>query len=243
MLFHAQMKMADVIHSNYILIPVINRLGVQLGFGDRTVAQTCEEIGLDSDFFLLIVNTFGNDDYFPEKKFKTFDIKGFIKYFQKTHDYYLTIQIPKIDHLIEDLAATSKQNEPRYRLILQFFKDYKQELNEHIALEEDVTFPYIETLYKMYHDSFEIQLYREVTKNYSMNRFLSEHSNIDEKISDLLSLLIKYIPSNGDEVIVNAIIFELFRLEKDIKDHTRLEEKILKPMVAELEASLKQFVL
>jgi regulator of cell morphogenesis and NO signaling len=37
------MKLADVIHHDFNLIPVINRFGIQLGFGDGTIEQICKE--------------------------------------------------------------------------------------------------------------------------------------------------------------------------------------------------------
>ena len=33
------MKLADVIQLNYMLIPVIHRFGINLGFGDKNVAD------------------------------------------------------------------------------------------------------------------------------------------------------------------------------------------------------------
>ena len=35
------MKLADVIHHDFNLIPVINRFGIHLGFGDSTIEQLC----------------------------------------------------------------------------------------------------------------------------------------------------------------------------------------------------------
>jgi regulator of cell morphogenesis and NO signaling len=36
-LFKENTKMADIIHGNYLLLPVINRFGIRLGFKDKTV--------------------------------------------------------------------------------------------------------------------------------------------------------------------------------------------------------------
>ncbi len=38
------MKLADVIHHDFSLIPVINRFGIQLGFGDSTIEEICDKI-------------------------------------------------------------------------------------------------------------------------------------------------------------------------------------------------------
>jgi regulator of cell morphogenesis and NO signaling len=48
------MKLADVIHHDFNLIPVINRFGIQLGFGDGTIEQICKEQNVNAAFFLII---------------------------------------------------------------------------------------------------------------------------------------------------------------------------------------------
>jgi len=71
-----------------------------------------------------------------------------------------------------------------------------------------------------------------------MKVYKQEHNEIDEKLTDLKNILIKYISGDFDQSVCSEIIFELFRLEKDIKDHSRIENNILMPMVADMEKSL-----
>ena len=61
------MKLADVIQMNYLLIPVIHRFGINLGFGDKTVSDVCEENNVDLNFFLQLVNAYHDQDYFPKE--------------------------------------------------------------------------------------------------------------------------------------------------------------------------------
>jgi len=55
---------------------------------------------------------------------------------------------------------------------------------------------------------------------------------------DLKNILIKYITGEFHEASCNAIVFELFRLEKDVMDHARIENTILTPLVVEMEKAL-----
>jgi regulator of cell morphogenesis and NO signaling len=236
-------KISEVVHENYLLIPVINRLGIRLGFGDKTINAVCQENGVDADFFVMILNIFSNEKYFPEHRLQTVNIKTFIEYLRQTHQYYLQIEIPAIEDCIFQLIEKSHKGDRTLGLIQDFFRDYKNELSAHILREETLTFPYINSIYRLFHESFDAEMYYEVTKDYSMKRFSDEHDNIDIKLLDLKNLLIKYILGNYDQVLLNRIVSELFRLEKDIKDHTRLEEKILKPWIQEIENNLKNFVL
>jgi regulator of cell morphogenesis and NO signaling len=235
-------KMAEVIHSNYLLIPVISRFGIHLGFGEKTVQVICDEADIDAEFFVTILNTFSNERYFPEKRLQTFNILIFIKYLQRTHDYYLKSQIPLIEGLIDTLIDKNETPDKNIKLVHDFFLIYKTELDEHIQREELITFPYIENIYHLLYNTFDLEKYKETTQSYSIKRFSEEHDNIDEKLFDLQNLFIKYIPGLYNHNIIHSIVFELFRLERDIRDHTRLEEKVMKPMVLEIENTLKSYM-
>ncbi|RPI01609.1 MAG: helix-turn-helix transcriptional regulator, partial [Ignavibacteriae bacterium] len=84
-LLTANMKMADVVHSNYLLMPVIQRFGIPLGFGENTVAAVCKKFRIEVDFFLAIINVFSNEHYFPEKKLQAFNVLMIVDYLEKTH--------------------------------------------------------------------------------------------------------------------------------------------------------------
>ncbi len=232
------MKMADVIHSNYLLIPVVNRFGIRLGFGEKTVKTVCRERGIDPEFFLAILNAFSNENYFPEKTLQTFNVLTIVKYLRKTHSYYIETQVPIIERQINALMGRSLKRNSSLRLVKKFFLEYKKELLVHLKREETITFPHIERVYRSYHSKASASG-SKILSRYSMKMYEKEHDNVDDKLYDLKNILIKYLQGEFDEAICNAIIFELFRLEKDIEDHTRIEDNILRPVVAEMEKTLQ----
>ncbi|HOV99712.1 MAG TPA: hemerythrin domain-containing protein [Bacteroidota bacterium] len=232
------MKMADVIHGNYLLLPVINRFGIRLGFGEKTVREVCNDHTIDVDFFVAMLNTFSNENYFPAKKIQTFNVLTILQYLQRTHEYYLNTLVPLIEQHLKTLLARSGRRNKSLTDVKKFFLDYKKELVAHFKLEDTVTFPYIEAVYNAYHHQTD-KTVRNQLSSYSMKTYQREHTNIDEKLLDLKNILIKYIHGDFDDASCNAIIFELFRLEKDIQDHTRIENNILLPLVTEMEQALK----
>lgn len=237
-LLTTDMKMAEVIHYNYHLISVINRFGIKLGFGHKTIQAICDENNIDSAFFLTIINTFSNKNYLPERKELNFNILEFIAYLRKTHKYYLSVQVPLIEKYLDAVVESCSNNSSNLVLLKKFFQDYKSELIEHLTREELKTFPYIERLYKLTHEMYDYKIYQDLTKDYSMNRYMEEHDDIDEKLIDLQNIIIKYLTGDFNEEFTHILLFELFRFEKDIKNHSHLEELILKPMVEEMEKSL-----
>jgi len=237
-LFTPDMKMADVIHGNYLLMPVINRFGVSLGVGEKTVRAVCQQHKIDVDFFLAIINAYSHEHYFQEKKLQTFNVLIIVDYLQKTHRYYIEAQVPLIEKLLNNLLRKSSVDIKQLRLIKKFFLEYKQELLNHLEREDVTTFPYVRKVYRLFNTSHPTAGEKRALSKYSMHVYEEEHNNVDEKLYDLKNILIKYIRSDSTEQLYQEVIFELFRLEKDILDHTRIEDNILLPLVAEMEDAL-----
>jgi regulator of cell morphogenesis and NO signaling len=61
---------------------------------------------------------------------------------------------------------------------------------------------------------------------------------VEIKLNDLKNLIIKYIEPSYNDNDCNEFLIMLFRFEQDIKDHDRIEEKILFPQVIRIEKEL-----
>jgi regulator of cell morphogenesis and NO signaling len=230
------MKMAEVIHLNYHLLMIISRFGINLGFGDKSIRQLCKEYNIDVDFFLEIVNSYHFKNYFPEKQLQGFSVKLIIDYLRKSHEYYIQIKLPQIALLLDQLSGLtgSIAGQP-LQLIDQFFKEYKKELEIHIKREEDKVYPYIFMVENSFVNKTPDQYIVDHIRQYSMDDFENEHDNVEDKLLDLKNLLIKYLPVPVDSNLSQAILFELFRLEADLRDHARIEDKVLVPKVKYME--------
>ncbi len=227
--FTKKNKMVDLIHSNYHLLPVIHRFGFRLGFGNKTVETLCDEYKIDTDFFLTIVNTFQSKDFFPEEKLLTFSPLLIIDYLKRTHQYYKVYSIPHIEKLMNQLQISAAEQNREMKMIEEFYREYKTKLLKHISDEEDKVFPYI---VKLVETPTQIE-----NKNLQLS-FEEEHENVDLEIDDLKNLIIKYISPRYNELICNELLIEIFRFEKDILNHARIEDTILIPQVKQLQLSI-----
>ena len=54
--FSENMKMADLILGNSKLLLMLPRFGMDLGFGDRSIAEVCRKSNVSPQFFLMICN-------------------------------------------------------------------------------------------------------------------------------------------------------------------------------------------
>jgi regulator of cell morphogenesis and NO signaling len=230
------MKMAEVIHLNYHLLPIISRFGIPLGFGEKTIGQLCHEYNLDVNFFLVILNSYHDKDYFPRKHLQGFPVKLIIDYLRKSHEYYLTIKIPLIAGLLKQLSVQAKGlSGESLQLIDKFFNEYKHELSSHIQREEDKVYPYIfkvEEAYRLEKSSSELV---GLIRQYSIDDYENEHDNVEDKLYDLQNIIIKYLPAPLDMNLCHTILMEMFRLESDLFDHARIEDMVLVPKIRFME--------
>jgi regulator of cell morphogenesis and NO signaling len=239
MQFRRNTRLADIIHSNYLLLPVLNRFNVQLGFGDKTVDEVCTEQRLNTDFFLVIVNSFHDHDYFPLEQLVSFPINLIIDYVRKSHSYYLDFKVPQIEKLIQTLSANAAEEQKKQlKLIERFFSEYKTELVDHIREEENAVYPYVLSIDEAFRENRITPEHIHLIQQNSISIYAGKHDNVEDKLYDLKNILIKYLPPVDDYVLSNALLTELFRLEQDLNDHARIEDKVLFPKVQFIESKI-----
>lgn len=214
-------KLSEIILNNPSLIPVINRFNIFLGVADKTVEDICNEKSLDANFFIAILNTFINDEYFPEKIIKSFNIKIIIDYLNKTNAYYKHFQLPNIERHFNSLISRSDSGNNNLYLMQKFFLEMKQELLAQIDYDQNEWFPKILQI-----DSSIIDYNKEIILNHNGD----EPNPIEDKLNDLKSFFIIHLSGEYDFNLCNAVIATIYTLEKDIKQNNRIRNRILKPM-------------
>ena len=111
------------------------------------------------------------------------------------------------------------------KIIHMFYKyEYKDEVENHFKYEEEVVFPYIKSLCN-----------NTLTPNFSIHEFESNHSNIEDKLNDLMNILIKYLPANIFPKERIEISLDIMEVTSDLSCHTLVEERVLVPFVEMME--------
>ena len=219
------------------LLLTLSHFGIPMGFGDKTIAQVCAENGVNPQFFLLICEVYSNDNHVPSSAtLRATPMEGLVPYLLRSHDYYLNRRLPHIGHHLEKIADMLPARAGK--AIKQFFNAYIEEVREHFAHEEKIVYPHISNLIAGKGDDFRIK------------DFLASHSNLEDKLSDLVQIIFKYLPSSlstertrqasslhSDDAI--DMIFDILQLSRDLRKHAIIEDKILGPYVKQLEKATK----
>ena len=77
---------------------------------------------------------------------------------------------------------------------------------------------------------------QDVKTDYKIKVFHENHTNIEDKLSDLMNILVKYLPADVFPKERIEIALDINELSADLMSHTLIEERVLIPFVESLEA-------
>lgn len=220
-LYEANDRMITLIRDNYNVLQALGAFGINLGFGDKTVREICEEQNVDCYTFLLVMNFIING-YRHQGPDESVSAETLLHYLKASHEYFLEFQLPHIRRQLEDALNADLRMK---QLILTIYDSYSRSILQHMKYEEQHLFPYVEAL-----------LRGEKNSDYDVKTFSEHHSDSSEKLHELKGIIIKYLPSNG---LVNnkltSALHDIYNNEQWLHLHADVEEEIFIPAIRQLE--------
>lgn len=223
--FRPNTIMLDLLNRNFALLLFLEHFGVDFHLGNQSVRQTCKDYKIEEAAFIAIGNLYNGILPGPEALSNIDSIDDIIRFLRSSHLFYKEDKYPEIMNYLAMLHENHKSKD--VILLEQFFRDYFQEVLDHLAYEEEVAFPYFHSLVLP-----EAPVGKE---NYSSGEYKEHHTDIETKLEDLKNLMLKHIKIDGDLTIKRKFLNSLFGLEFDLKIHSMIEELILIPLVEKIE--------
>lgn len=223
-------KLSVVIFNNPYVLIMLEHFGVGLPVHEKTVRQVCENNSISPNVFVTVTNLYNGIRPSGQPAFSNEDITGIISFLKNSHNYYLNEKYPIIRNFIEKVKQSNGSKE--IGLVERFFGEYFQKVQNHINYENDVAFPYILKLIESGS--------KPIENGYSILLYEEKHDDIEEELTDLKNLLIKYLPRENDQEIRRELIFALFELEFDLTIHAHIEELVLLPVIKKLEGTAQK---
>lgn len=223
-------KIAEVVTRNPQLILVLERLNIFLGVENKTIEELAIEKELNPELVVLLLNMQQNEHAALSLRLSETDIRTVISYLTVSHAYFTDELYPVITSDIDRMVGDKRQ--PAMQMLKTFFKEYRKEADAHFDYENRVAFPYMLKLMGDKPASSDLQ------EDYSIDMYRQHHDNIEEKLDDLMQLLIKYLPHDENYRIRRQIILNISQLDNDLKVHARIEDNVLIPAIEELEKKL-----
>jgi len=226
-------KVAELVLENPYLSLMFEHFGIGFPLKEKTVAQLCAEHNINPELFISLAKLFSGTSHEVTCNLTFEDIPVILQYLKKDHQYFTDEIYPQILQLIGQMKGSANQEE--IILIEKFFNEYFGEVLEHLNYENQIVFPYVTELYA----ALEGEGNRLVSKGYSVEEYKDHHDDIEEKLSDLKNLLIRYLPARDDQSSRRRLLTHLFELESDLAIHSQIEDHVLIPLVGQLEAYVK----
>ena len=225
-MYEADDKMISLIRDNYDLLQSLGSFGISLGFGDKTVQETCEDNGVDTYTFLAVVN-FTINGYGEFESDEKISVPTLLHYLEASHAYFLDFQLP---YIRRELTESLNESNSLARLILRFYDEYAHEIRLHMKYEQKTLFPYVESL-----------LEGRPTNDYNVETFSKHHGAADKKLRELKLLIIKYLPQDGlHNNQLTATLHDIYENEVWLYQHAQVEDHIFVPAIRRLEQVAKQ---
>lgn len=216
-------KMRNLICENYLLLQVLSRFGIPLGFGDKTVEEVCRERGVDCRTFLAVVNFTLDGCCRMAGEGEEISVPSLMDYLQQSHHYFLDFYLPAIRRKLIEAIDCSSEHKIAW-LILRFYDEYVGEVRKHMAYEDENVFPYVSAL-----------LRGEQPPHYRIDTFARHHGAIEERLTELKNIIIQYYPEQEKNLLLNATLLDLFSCERELAQHCKVEDLLFVPAVASLE--------
>ena len=224
-IYEAEDKMISLIGDNYNLLQALGSFGINLGFGDKTVKETCENNGVDTHTFLTVVNFTINGIGVAEDD-ERISVSTLLHYLQASHAYFIDFQLP---YIRRELEESLNGDNPPTQLIIKLYDEYAHEIRRHMNYEQKSLFPYVEKL-----------LDGQPASDYNVETFSKHHGAADQQLRELKILIIKYLPQDGlHNNQLTAALHDIYENEEWLSQHAMVEDHIFVPAIRRLERLVK----
>lgn len=211
-------KLCEVIVDEPSVVPVINRFDIVLGVGDRTIKSICKEKGIDTSFFITILNAFIHESFFLENVTGAFNAGDVVDYLRKTNNSYLRNQLPNIERHFAALISRSDSNN-NLPLLFNFYREVKMEIERRIDSDNQ----WFDAIISAEQSNSEVSV--------AGNAVQAESDSIEDKLSDLINMFVIHLRGDYDRNLCHAVLFAVISLEKDICQNNRIRNRVLRPLV------------
>ncbi len=211
-------KLCEVIVDEPSVVPVINRFDIVLGVGDRTIKSICKEKGIDTSFFITILNAFIHESFFLENVTGAFNAGDVVDYLRKTNNSYLRNQLPNIERHFAALISRSDSNN-NLPLLFNFYREVKTEIERRIDSDNQ----WFDAIISAEQSNSEVSI--------AGNAVQAESDSIEDKLSDLINMFVIHLRGDYDRNLCHAVLFAVISLEKDICQNNRIRNRVLRPLV------------
>lgn len=200
--------------------------------GHRSLREACEVAGRSPEEVLSGLAALSADKPAPARNWAEASLTELMAHVEATHHAYLRTELPRLEKLLEKVLGAHGENHPELDEVFDLFQELSMDLMPHLLKEEQILFPFIR--------SMEAGTPAQAcfgTVQSPIRVMEAEHETVGGLLARLRTRTDSYTtPADGCATF--RALYEGFKeLEADLHLHIFLENQVLHPRAAALEAS------
>lgn len=166
------------------------------------------------------------------------DLTELTRHICERHHKFVRDAIPRVRALLVKVRAKHAKTHPEVEEVVWLFEEVAREMLAHMQKEEQILFPYIDSLARAaaQKSSVERPFFQTVTNPIHM--MMREHDSAGELVRKIRRATSDYTAPADACTTFRATYQELQQFEEDLHLHVHLENNILFPRAVEMEAAV-----
>jgi regulator of cell morphogenesis and NO signaling len=218
---------------------IFEKLGIDYCCGGATpLNEACSAAGVTEESVLTLLH--GAEklsvDGGEAKNWQTAPLSELMNHIVNRHHSFARAELFRLKELLAKVCSVHSGNHPELFRIRDIFFRLQAELTDHMLKEERVLFPYIEKLETAVGGGEQAPKPAFGTVRNPVRMMMQEHDEAGQALRNLREVSSNYqVPADGC-ISFRTLYQGLEEFEKDLHHHIHLENNILFPRAAELEA-------
>jgi len=210
---------------------LLRRLGIGGAGAGRTLAEACEQQGLDPHTVARVLSVIGEAaDGGASAEWLTVSLPDLIDHIRSTHHDYLRRELPRLSQLLDEVTQGAEEGRTEWWTQLrEEFQALKSDLRAQLQSEEEYIFPALRTV-------AEGRVLPDGSTPTSdlLRRMEAGHDRIKEGLERLRASTDHYRPPPEAGTTLQGAMDRLHALEIDLRRHIYEETAVLLPRVRAL---------
>lgn len=236
--FNNETKVKDIALSNPAARQILEDAGLDYCCGGgKSLHEACLHADVPAEEILNRLRENSKDINPDEANWTVAPLSDLTRHIRERHHQYVRDAILRVRTLLEKVKAKHGETHPEIADIQELFAKVGQEMIMHMQKEEQILFPYIETVEKAAnaHGSVEPPFFQTVRN--PIHAMMKDHDSAGELVKQIRRASSEYTTPADACPSYRALYQNLREFEADLHQHVHLENNILFPRAVEMEAA------
>lgn len=238
MSFNSETKVKEIALAYPAATKILEEAGVDFCCGgDKSLHDACIHAGVSAEGILERLRANSAEVGASDANWVSAPLAELTGHIRNNHHRYVREAIPRVGNLLAKVKAKHGSNHPEITEIEKLFLDLGREMLMHMQKEEQILFPYIETLERSVNGKETLEPPFFLTVRNPIQAMMKEHDSTGDLLKQIRSASSNYAPPADACTSYQALYSGLREFEADLHQHVHLENNILFPRAAEMETA------